>query len=182
MASAADGSREPGAAGQLDGWVELGHVNGVFGVGGWIKVFSFTRPREAILEYRTWHLVGRDGARVARQVLHGRLQGVGVVAKLARCEDRNTALDLVGSRILVPASDLAEPDAGEYYWRDLVGLEVVNLHGESFGRVGELLETGANDVLVMDGDDGLLVPFTREVVREVDLEAGRIVVDWDRDY
>jgi 16S rRNA processing protein RimM len=78
---------------------------------------------------------------------------------------------------------LPEPRADEVYWTDLIGLAVVNVHGEALGTVDRLLETGANDVLVLRGDRERLVPFVRgAVVKDIDQEAGRITVDWDRDY
>jgi 16S rRNA processing protein RimM len=171
--------------GQRDEWVELGKINGVFGVAGWVKVFSFTRPREAILDYPTWYIHRphtQPTIAMERKVLHGRLQGAGVVARLAGCDTRDAAQELMGASISVPSTALSELETGEYYWRDLIGLEVVNRAGESFGRVDELLETGANDVLVVGGEDGCLVPFTREVICDVDLAKGRILVDWERDF
>ncbi len=162
-------------------WINLGHVSGVFGVKGWLKVHAHTRPREGILDYRTWHL-GRDTGEDARQLLAGRRQGQGVIAHLSGCDDRDAAELLVGRGIFVPADDLPAAGPGEVYWRDLVGLAVENLDGDVLGRVDGIMETGANDVLVVKGDRQRLVPFVREVIREVDLEQGRLRVDWERDF
>lgn len=161
--------------------VELGYVSGVLGVHGWIKVHSFTRPRESILGYGVWHL-GVAGTREEYVLEDGRMHGGGVVAKLGTIDDRNHAENLIGARIEIPAAALEEPAADEYYWRDLIGLSVRNIRGDTLGRVRELMETGANDVLVVDGDERLLVPFTRNAVVEVDLERGEIVVDWEKGF
>lgn len=175
----------PSPAPPLDGeavdWVELGVVSGVFGIKGWIKVRSHTRPREGILSYSRWYL-GEPHDRVVKEVIGGRMQGGGVVARIAGCEDRNSAQEWVGRMIAVPRAELAETAVDEYYWRDLIGLAVETTAGVGLGRVREILETGANDVLVLDGDDERLIPFIGQVVNSVDLKRGTIVVDWEGDY
>jgi 16S rRNA processing protein RimM len=162
-------------------WVELGTVNGVFGVRGWVKVYSFTRPRERILDYPAWY-VGDAGSARRLQVLDGRQQGQGIVARLEGVDDRDAAQSLVGRPIGVPATDLEPAGEDEFYWRDLVGLTVVTLSGVELGTVRGLMETGANDVLEISDEAEHLLPFTRQVVREVDLDGGRMVVDWEPDF
>lgn len=163
-------------------WVELGRVTGLFGVQGWVKVFSDTRPREGLLEYRTVY-VGREGDRREMQVATGQRQGKGIALKFAGVDDRDAAATLVGSAIWVRREQLPAAGEGEYYWVDLVGLRVVTLAGEELGRIERLFETGANDVMVIRGDREHLVPFVRPaVVRDVDLAAGVMRVDWDPDF
>ncbi len=152
------------------------------GVKGWIKVYSYTEPRENVVGYRRWSLA-KGGSRVDVDVEDGRLHGSTVIAKLRGTDDRDAALEWVGAEIGVPRSALPELPPGEYYRRDLEGLDVVATSGEHLGRVDHLLETGAHDVLVLDGDARRLIPFALgRIVREVDLEGGRIVVDWSSDY
>lgn len=164
-----------------DGLVQLGRISGLFGVQGWVKVFSDTRPREAIVNYSPW-FVKLGGAWREIEVENGRAHGKGVVAKLAGFDDRDRATGLVGAEIAVKIGQLPPPKQGEYYWAQLVGLEVVNLAGQRLGKVDHLLETGANDVLVVSNGKEHWLPATSNVIREVDLEAGRIRVEWDADY
>ncbi|MGC9128880.1 MAG: ribosome maturation factor RimM [Acidithiobacillus sp.] len=164
-----------------DAWTVLGRISGVHGVRGWVKVFSFTQERDGILDYPHWYL-GSEHRPV--RVVEGRLQGGGVVARLEGIEDRDLALGLVGREIAVPASPLPPLPAGEYYWFQLQGLAVVNLSQECLGRVSGLLETGANDVLVVQDEQGteILIPWDARAAAGVDLEQGRITVDWQRDW
>ena len=129
----------------------MGQVSGVFGIKGWVRVFDYSRERGAILVHRRWLLrQGEKWQEVA--VLDGRRQGKGVVAHLDGCDDRDQALTLIGMDVAVDQKWLESPQAGEYFWYQLEGLEVINLAGESLGRVDHLIETGANDVLVLAGD------------------------------
>ncbi len=158
--------------------ISVGRVAGLFGVNGWVKVYSHTRPREAILNYRPWHItVG--GATRTFDVLEGRPQGKGLVARIAGCDDRDAAAELVGAEIAIDATQLPAKGEREYYWADLEGMRVVNDAGVEFGRVSHLFETGANDVMVVRGERERLIPFGSAVVKEVDLAAGVIRVDWD---
>ena len=105
------------------------------------------------------------------------------MAHLAGVNGREEAEALQGMKIAVPRNELPAAEEGEYYWSDLIGLQVKNLQGESFGCVTELMETGANDVLVVDdAETRRLIPFVDSVVTEVNLEAQCILVDWGADY
>jgi len=162
--------------------VRLGEIVGVYGVKGWVKVVSYTEPRANILDYSTW-LLRQSGRHRPVTVEAVRATGRNLIAKLDGIDDRDAALPLIGAGIDVPRSALPDCAPGEYYWTDLEGLSVVSLRGEELGTVERLLATGANDVLVLAGGRDRLIPFvTGTVVREVDIEAGRIVVDWDPSY
>jgi len=160
--------------------VVVGTIVGVYGVRGWVRVMSHTQPRENLLGYGQWRL-GRHGTWRSATVEAGQPHGKGLVVKLQECADRDQARSLIGTEIAVPRSELAPPADGEYYWADLVGLRVETLAGQVLGVVDYLLETGANDVLVVRGDDReRLIPFvTTQVVKQVDLVGGVIQVDWD---
>ena len=166
-----------------DGRVLLGRIVGLFGVDGWVKVESYTEPRARILQYRPWLLRTAGGETEVAQV-RGRVQGKGLVAALPAVEDRDAAMDWVGAEIWVRRSALPRARPGEYYWIDLEGLEVVTADGVSLGTVSHLFSTGANDVLVVgDGERERMIPFVlKQFVREVNLDSGRIVVDWDPDF
>lgn len=164
-------------------YIEVGRISGLYGVRGWVKVYSHTQPRENILTYGTWYLL-RSGSWQAVTLEGGRPQGKGIVAKLQGCDDRDAAAALMGSTVAIRREQLPAPATGEYYWADLQGLEVRNLDGVELGSVSHLLETGANDVLVVrQGKTERLIPFvTGEYVTDIDLEKGAMTVDWDPDF
>ena len=162
--------------------VVLGRVTGAMGVKGWIKVHSYTHPREGIVDFSRWTL-RRGDLRNEVEVETGRLQGRAVAAKLRGVDDREQAGALMGAEIVVARSDLPPCEPGEYYWADLEGLRVHTVAGDELGRIDCLFSTGAHDILVVLGERQRMIPFVRErVVHEVDLDGGRVVVDWDPNY
>ncbi len=162
--------------------IVVGRISGVFGVRGWVRVFSYTDPPANILRYGPWQ-VGEDSGMRCYDITDGAVHGRGVVAHLAGVDDRDAARLLIGSTVRARRDRFGPAGAGEYYWSDLVGLEVVNLAGAGMGRVQEMFATGANDVLVLQGDRRRLVPFVPDtIIRAVDLDAGRITVDWDPEF
>lgn len=161
--------------------VTMGRVAGLYGVRGWVKVYSHTRDKADLLHYPRWLLKTAEGWR-EYEVSESRVHGAGLVARLAGFEDRDHAAPLVGMDIAVRRSELPELPAGEYYWAQLQGLRVLNEEGVDLGRLSHLFETGANDVMVVIGERERLVPFIRSVVKKVDLAAGEIRVDWDADF
>lgn len=162
----------------------VGKLNGASGIKGWVKVYSYTDPKENILNYSPWYLK-LDGQWQQVSILNGREQGKTVVAQLEGCNDRNTAESYRGVEIAIEESQLPQLEEGEYYWRDLIGLTVVNMAGEELGTVKKMMETGANDVLVVKtaSKEELLIPYVPEYsVMKVDLESKQITVDWELDY
>ncbi|MFK8069044.1 MAG: ribosome maturation factor RimM [Gammaproteobacteria bacterium] len=166
-----------------DEFIYLGHINGVFGVKGWVKVFSDTRPRENIFSYSPIWLQTCEGWREYK-VISARSQGKGLVAQFENLSSREQAELLVNYKIGIKPEQLPETGKNEYYWSDLIGLEVLNTSGEVFGKVIELLESNAHDVLVVKNEQQQhLIPYVTGVyVLKVDLEAGSIEVDWQQDY
>ncbi len=166
----------------MSDWVVLGRVSGLFGVNGWVRVFSHTNPREGIIRYSPVFL-NRQGEWRAFEIEAGRAHGAGVVLKFVGCDDRDRAITLLQSDIAVRRAQLPPPEPGEYYWTDLQGLRVVTLDGVELGIVASLFATGANDVIVVRGERERLLPFVRDqVVVEVDLERRLLRVDWDPDF
>lgn len=160
----------------------IGKVSGVFGVKGWVKVFSYTEPRENILSYSQWILKKGSTERNVK-VHNGQLQGKSVVASLEGIIDRDQAAALNGWDILINREQLPPAQEGEYYWADLTGLKVFTVDGIDLGKVDHLLETGANDVLVVVGERERLIPYlTEQTIKSVDLTQGKITVDWDPDF
>lgn len=160
----------------------MGRVVAPYAVKGWIKLQTYTEYLDSLLDYEVWRL-GRNGNWRDYRLLDGKVHGQTLLASLEGVGDRTAAEALMGLDVAVLRQEMPEAEEDEYYWDDLVGLDVVNLAGEILGRVAGLLETGANDVLqVRDGDRERLIPFVEAVVKEVDLEAGRLLVDWGLDY
>jgi len=169
--------------------VELGKIVGVWGIKGWIKLHSYTRNRADISQYKTWYLQAprakNNDNLNAVKVLNCRQQGPGIVAQLEGVNDRDQAMALNGYRIMVNQADLPDLPNGEYYWQQLIGLTVSN-EAMLIGTITSILETGANDVLVcknaQDGKADVLIPYTDQVVKAVDLTQGTMIVDWDPTY
>lgn len=165
--------------------VIVGKITAHHGVRGWLKVVSYTRPAEQILEYRRWLLATRRDAGEWRRVrvAGARRQRHKLLAKLDGRDDREACGDLPGNWIAIAPAQLAQLPPGEYYWSDLIGLSVVNQDEVTLGVVDHLLETGANDVLVVRSDSAdqaeHLLPWSPEVITSVDVAGGRIRVEWD---
>lgn len=170
---------------QTDEMILVGRVSGLFGVRGWVRLHSDTEPRENILSYSPLYLE-REGQWQAVEVMGGRKQGKAVVAQLGECTDRDAAALLVGARIAIRQEQLRDTEDGEYYWRDLLGLKVITLEKVELGLITRMMETGANDVIVVraeeDGQERLLPFIQGDVIKEIDLEQGRMTVDWDPEF
>jgi 16S rRNA processing protein RimM len=161
-------------------WVPLGFIAGVYGVKGWVKIHSWTDPKEAILAYQPW-LLGEDRKPV--KIIDGRPQGKTIVASLPGIENREQAQECVGQEIWVLREQLPETGENEYYWSDLIGLAVETKDGAELGHIVNMLETGAHDVMVVRGDRERIIPFIPDhYVISVDLKSGTLVVDWEPDY
>jgi 16S rRNA processing protein RimM len=159
----------------------MGRISAPFGVKGWVKVEPNTAAARNLLSYKTWWLEERGEWREIA-VAEARVHGRAVIAKFEGCDDRDAAAAWRGRTIAVPRTALPETKSGEYYWADLIGLEVVNESAQALGRVTGILQTGSNDVLVVAGERERLIPFIATVVRDVDLPAGVVRVEWGADY
>lgn len=162
--------------------INVGKISGVFGVKGWVKVFSFTDPRENILSYSPWLLKKGDETKTVN-VVDGQLQGKTIVAQMSGVNDRDQAAGLMGWDVFITQDQLPAAAKGEYYWSDLVGLNVETVDGVQLGVVDSLLETGANDVIIVQGERERAIPFLQgQTVIDVDLNAGKIIVNWDPEF
>jgi len=170
-------------AGVPDNLITLGVINGVYGIKGWVKVYSNTDPIENILKYKTWRLKQKN-QNVIVTLADGRKHGKGVVAKFEGYDDRNQAETLLKAEINILADELPPLLEGEYYWRELVGLNVINMDGMSYGTIDHMMPTVANDVIVAkNGDIERLIPFVQGVyVMKIDLKENLIQVDWPEDF
>ncbi len=170
--------------------IVLGRITGVYGVKGWVKVFSYTEPMEAIVDYSPW-LIRAENRKNAPwtkvKLKAGKRHAKTVVARLEHCNDRDEAMSYIGTEIAIELEQLeALKGKDEYYWRDLLGLRVVNQQGIELGVVKSLMETGANDVLVVfseaENKERLIPWVMHNAIIAVDLEKGTIEVDWDADF
>lgn len=170
----------------------IGRLTGTFGVKGWLKVYSYTEPLENFFDYRNYQ-IQRHGVWQAIDIVDGKTHGKGLIVKLEGVDDPEKAAAYVSCDIAVTATQLPVLPENEYYWRQLEGLQVIVDHPQRgrlvLGRVDHLLETGANDVLVVKGDDASidrrerLIPYLPDrVVVAVDLAARQMRVDWDPDF
>ncbi len=166
----------------MSDWVVMGRVSGLFGIEGWVRVFSHTEPRAGIIHYAPVFLRRQDEWQPFK-IEAGRAHGAGVVLKFAGCDNRDQAIALLQADIAVRRAQLPPPAPGEYYWADLQGLRVITVDDVELGTVSHLLATGANDVLVVKGERERLLPFVRgQVVVEIDLERRFLRVNWDPDF
>ncbi len=162
----------------------MGRVGAPYGVKGWFRVQTFTQTREALADYPRWWLgltpqTGREYG-----LESWRLHAGDLVAKLVGIEDRSAAEAVRSCVITIPRHQLPRVAAEEYYWSDLVGLSVLNTRGECLGVVRELLQAGAQDVLVVQDETGQerLIPFVTPILQWVSLEQHKLQVEWERDY
>ncbi|RDE22635.1 ribosome maturation factor RimM [Motiliproteus coralliicola] len=168
--------------------VVLGKITSVYGVRGWVKVYSHTEPMDNILNYNPWY-IELNGRVQAIEVDQGKRHGKGLIAKLVGCDDREVARSYCGVDISVDQGELPELEEGDYYWHQLEQLNVVTESGVELGRVDHLIATGSNDVLVVRGTaqsidkrERMIPYLPDQVVKEINLEAGTIRVDWDPEF
>lgn len=191
----------------------VGRITGVYGIQGWLKIFSYTDPMEAIVDYSPWYIRAenrKNAPWTTVKLKAGKRHAKTVIARLEGCNDCDTAMSYIGNEISIKLEQLEDlKGKDEYYWRDLLGLRVINQQGIELGRVKNLLETGANDVLVVASEDEVaeaavekaasegvvetaaaenrhkehLIPWTmHNAIIAVDIEQGVIEVDWDADF
>jgi len=158
--------------------IELGVVGAPFGVRGWVKLRSFTAPPDRLLQHRTLRL-GRDGSWATHEIEASGHSGGQLTAKLSGVDNRDQAQVLRGARVCVPRSELPRREEKDFYRADLIGCEVVNLAGIRLGSVQHFIETPAHVLMVVRGEQEYWVPAAPRHLRRVDLEARRVVVDWD---
>ena len=169
-------------------WIVLGEVGRVHGLKGWLKLISFTSPIENILDYSRFHAVLGGRALELELDDHNR-QNKALLVHFKGYDDPETARLLTGTELAIANENLQQLVSGEFYWHQLEGLKVINQHDQLFGRVSHLLETGANDVLVIKADSESiddrerLIPYLKDlVICEIDLENETIRVDWEAEY
>ncbi|PIE44991.1 MAG: 16S rRNA processing protein RimM [Gammaproteobacteria bacterium] len=193
----------------MNNLLELGYISGLFGVKGWVKIYSHTRPRIGISQYSQFYAkdsaaddsatnnsatdsgidsgfdndVGAGSAYQAITFTTIKTSGKNIIGHIAGVNSRESASAYVGKILLIKNSDLPKLE-NEYYWHELIGLQVINQQGQALGKIVEMMETGANDVMVINSDNGeeILIPYSlSHFVRCVDIKKGIMQVDWELD-
>jgi 16S rRNA processing protein RimM len=164
----------------------VGKIGAPYGIKGWFKINTYTEVPEGIFEYSPW-FVTINGQQQNVKVAEWRRHNKGLIAKFDKVDDRNQAEAWLHAEIFVSADQLPELEGDDFYWRDLKGMQVNASNGYNLGTVSGLMETGSNDVLVVDanrndafGKTERLIPFIQdEVIIKVDKDQNTITVDWD---
>jgi 16S rRNA processing protein RimM len=158
--------------------IQLGFVGAPYGVRGWLKLRSHTDPPERLLDHRLLR-IGQGSVWQSYRIESSGRSGGALTVKLAGVEDRDQAQALRGAQVCVPRSELPPRDDKDFYRADLIGCEVVNLEGVGLGSVRHFVETPAQVLMVVRGDKEFWIPAVPQHLRRVDLQARRVVVDWD---
>ena len=165
-----------------DSWLKLGKVSGVFGIKGWLKIYANTEDKKNILSYQPWYIEKNKTLQVVK-LAAGKPHGKTIVALFDGVNDRNEAETWVGCDIYMRPEQLPKLKGKQFYWSDLIGLNVVNINNEPYGVIDHMIETGANDIVYVKGEVDRLIPFVMDdVIKTVDVEAGQMIVDWDPAY
>ena len=173
--------------------IEVGRIADAWGIKGWFKVLPYSASPEALFSSKRWFLQPSErGAKtfsgtVLLKIKEAKEHSDSVVATSVEVPDRNAAELLKGARIFVSRASFPTPEADEYYWVDLIGLDVVNREGVALGAVRELLHTGPQTVLVLAYEEEgkakeRMIPFVSAYIDTVDLAGRRITADWQPDY
>ncbi|NKF50964.1 ribosome maturation factor RimM [Shewanella sp. WXL01] len=169
--------------------IVLGKLGASHGIKGWLKITAYTDSVEGIFDYSPW-LIKDQGEWREVKVLQWKPQGKAIIAQLDGVTDREQAQMLTNSEIGIMPEQMQELADDEFYWRDLIGCEVVNTKGYNMGKVDQIVETGSNDVLLVKanakdafGKAERMIPFvTEQFITAVDLQSKQITVDWDPDF
>ena len=159
----------------------VGKINGFFGVQGWVKIFSYTKPRKNILEYQPWYFVDNETYKVI-EITSGREQSKTIVAQVKGINNRDEALQLIGKNLYINKDQLPELDNDAHYWHELTGFRVINRNKVDLGVVDYLVDTGSNHVLVTKGEIEHWIPYIDPFLDSVDKQKKVIIVDWDENF
>lgn len=165
-----------------DNWIIIGRFGRPHGIKGFVTVHSFTEPRDNILSYTDWHIFLNKSWQPVK-LLNVEAHNKTIIAQVEGYPERESVIRLTNADIAVQRAQLAKLTPGEFYWHELIGMTVVNKKGELFGKVVEIMPTGANDVLIVQGERKHLIPYLLDqFVLEINPEQQIITVDWDMDF
>lgn len=165
-----------------DNWLIIGRFGKPHGIKGFVTVHAFTEPRDNILRYTNWHAFINNKWQPIK-LLSAEVQNKSIIAQIEGYPERETVARLTNVEIAVHREQLEELESGEYYWHQLIGMNVINSKGESFGKVIEIIPTGSNDVLVIQGEKRHLIPYLPgQFILDINSNKQLITVDWDMDF
>ncbi len=159
----------------------VGKINGFFGIQGWVKIFSYTKPRKNILEYQPWYFVDNETYKVI-EITTGREQSKTIVAQVKGINNREEALQIIGKDLYINKDQLPELDNDAHYWYELTGFRVINKNEVDLGIVDYLVDTGSNHVLVTKGETEYWIPYIEPFLVSVNKHKKVISVDWDENF
>lgn len=164
----------------MNDYIELGRISGFFGVKGWVKLYSHSRPRAGIANYHRFYLGENKSDIEFTQIKES---GKNIIGHIKGVDSREAAEPFIGHDLFIQRQDLPTLD-NEYYWHELIGLTVINHEGTTLGKVVEMMETGANDVVVIhdENEEEILIPFAMShFILSVDIDKGEMRVQWELD-
>jgi len=159
----------------------VGKINGFFGIQGWVKILSYTKPRKNILEYQPWYFI-YNGSYQVIEMISGREQSKTIVAQVKGIDNRDEAVQLIGKDLYINKEQLPELDDDEHYWHELTGFRVINKNEVDLGIVDYLVDTGSNHVLVTKGNTEHWIPYIEPFLVSIDKHKKVISVDWDENF
>lgn len=167
---------------EIQTWVAMGYIKGVFGIKGWVKIKADTEYVDSLLDYSKWQL-RKNQHILTLELESSKIIGDELQIKFKGIDDRDAAMQLRGYTIEIAREEFAPTEENEYYWTDLIGMCVQNQNDEILGTVQNLMQTGAHDILVIDGAHGQkLIPFIEHYILSVNMSARLIIADWGLDY
>ncbi len=163
--------------------VIMGRIVAPYGVFGWLKVLPETEQLDGLLDYKTWW-IGKDNDWRELKVEEAKIHNDVIVVKLQGITERDGALACKGKQVAVPRALLPKLKADEYYWSDLIGLNVKNQQNVDFGKIIDVFATGANDVIAAKSEAGIerLIPYIESAILAVNMVDKTMLVDWDADF
>ncbi len=165
-----------------ENWIVIARFGRPHGVKGFVTVHSFTEPRDNVLKYANWHAFINNKWQPIK-LLRADVQNKSIIAQVEGYPERELVAHLTNIEIAVQREQLAKLDPGEFYWHQLIGMDVINQQGEPFGKVIEIIPTGVHDVLVVEGNKRHLIPYLPgKFILDVDTSQQMITVDWDMDF
>lgn len=159
----------------------MGKFGSVYGIHGWIRVNSYTDPPTNLFNYDLWQ-VAHQGQWQTITIQQVKQHGAQYIVKLPDCDNRELAQRYTNDLIAINRDQLPELEAETYYWTDLIGLQVINTTGYDLGQVKEVINTGANDIFIVENDKRRLIPHTEDVVKSINLKDNILTVDWDPNF
>jgi 16S rRNA processing protein RimM len=158
----------------MTGLIEIARIKGPHGLKGQIKIIPFGESFKRFLRY-THLIIGENGVPI--EILGAQDRRGSYIIRLAGFNHISQVEPLKGEILYIKREQLEEPEEDEYYWRDLLGLKVMDMQGAVLGEIVDIFSTGSNDVYVVDKSKQYFIPATKDVIKEISLEKGCITID-----